>query len=203
MKKSEFAIIEAFMLECPVDVAHDCNHVYRVLGNAVDIARHEGGVDMDILIAACLLHDIGRPRQYADSSLCHAQVGAEMAYEFLVNHNWSEERANHVRSCITTHRYRKNNKPASIEAKILFDADKLEVAGAVGIARTILYDGQTGGGIDGFIYEYNFKLKHIYDRFYTARGKKLAKERQKTAVDFYNGLIGETELNDKNGYLED
>lgn len=35
--------------------------------------------------------------------------------------------------------YRKSNPPQSIEAKILFDADKLDAAGAMGIARTLIY----------------------------------------------------------------
>lgn len=45
------------------------------------------------------------------------------------------------KQCIKTHRYRTNNPPESLEAKILFDADKLDAAGAIGIARTLLYKG--------------------------------------------------------------
>lgn len=142
MNKSDYEQIEAFMLTHMTDSAHDPHHIYRVLNAAVDIARYESGVDMDVLIAACILHDIGREQQFADHSLCHAQIGSEMAYDFLISQRWETSRASHVQACIITHRFRKGNIPASIEAKILFDADKLEAAGAMGIMRTLSHGGQ-------------------------------------------------------------
>ena len=51
---------------------------------ALDIARFEEGVDADVLIAACLLHDIGRREQFENPSLEHALVGAEKARKFLL-----------------------------------------------------------------------------------------------------------------------
>ena len=71
----------------------------------------------------------------------HALAGGEKAYHFLLEQGFSESYAERVRDCISTHRYRKGNPPRSLEAKILFDADKLEAAGAMGIARTLLYKG--------------------------------------------------------------
>ena len=82
MTKQEYTTIENFMLDCMKDSAHDKHHIYRVLNAAVDIAAHEPNVDMRILTAACLLHDIGRDAQAANKALCHAQVGAEMAQNF-------------------------------------------------------------------------------------------------------------------------
>lgn len=179
--------IEEYMRTHMNDAAHDPQHVYRVLNSAVDIARSESGVDMEVLVAACLLHDIGRDRQYADPSLCHAQEGGGMAYDFLISLGWERERAEHVRACIASHRFRKGSKPESIEAKILFDADKLDAAGAIGIVRTLIHSGD----VDSFIHEYNFKLKRVYDKFYTARGREIAEKRKKTAVKFYEGLMEE------------
>lgn len=205
------------MLNQMQDSAHDRHHVYRVLNSALDIANHEGAVDADVLLAACLLHDIGREKQSANLELCHAQIGSEMAYEFLLSRKWNIQKALHVRECISSHRYRKDNPPQSIEAKILFDADKLDSSGALGIARTLIYGGQIvepiyildedgniivdGGGaeISSFFQEYNYKLKKIYNSFYTAYAKSVAIERQKTAVDFYNGLHSEISKNYENG----
>ena len=45
------------MLSCTEDSAYDKEHIYRVLYNALEIAKTENNVDYDILIAACLLHD--------------------------------------------------------------------------------------------------------------------------------------------------
>ena len=84
MTREIYNAIERHMLGTMDDSAHDCQHVYRVLYNALEIAKEESEVDYDILIAACLLHDIGRPDQVANPSLCHAEVGSEKAYRFLL-----------------------------------------------------------------------------------------------------------------------
>ena len=193
---------------CTEDSAHDEEHIYRVLYNALRIAQGEADVDYDVLIAACLLHDIGRPEQFRDPTLCHARVGSEKAYCFLLDNGFGEEFASRVRSCILTHRFRKAMEPKSVEAKILFDADKLDVTGALGIARTLMYKGNmtepiytklpsgeisdgTQGGPDSFFREYKRKLERLYDRFYTKTGAALGKERQAIAAAFYESLYRE------------
>lgn len=211
MTKKEYQSIEEYMLECMKDSAHDKMHVYRVLYMALDIGAHEADVDFDVLIAACLLHDVGRERQAQDLELDHAEIGAVMAHDFLLSIGWAESRASHVKDCVLHHRYRKGDMPVSIEAKIVFDADKLDVTGAVGIARTLIYGGQVteplyvlddsgdiikhGGGaeISSFVQEYNYKLGGIYDRFYTDHARALAQHRKRAATHFYQSLMSEIE----------
>lgn len=82
MKRSDYETLERYMLDCMTDSAHDSEHIYRVLFVALDIARFEEGVDADVLIAACLLHDIGRREQFENTSLEHALVGAERRGSF-------------------------------------------------------------------------------------------------------------------------
>ena len=82
MTHQTYTHIEAYMRTCMSDSAHDVEHIYRVLYNALQIAEGEENVDRDVLIAACLLHDIGRQEQFAEPSLCHARVGAEKAGGF-------------------------------------------------------------------------------------------------------------------------
>ena len=219
MTQSEFKNIESYMLNLMQDSAHDRHHIYRVLNAALDIAKHIEECDTDVLIAACLLHDIGREKQFEDiENICHAEVGGDMAYDYLLSQKWEIQKALHVKECISTHRYRNNNTPQSIEAKILFDADKLEACGATGIARTLIYGGQVteplyildndgniivdGGGaeISSFFQEYNYKLKEVYNTFYTKRAREIAKKRQKTAIDFYDGLYSEITENYENGF---
>ena len=141
MTQETFTILENYMLSCMEDSVHDKEHIYRVLYNAMEIAKTETDVDYDVLICTCLLHDIGRKEQFDNPSLCHAMVGGEKAYYFLIEHGFEEGYAEAVKQCIQTHRYRKSNPPESLEAKILFDADKLDVAGAIGVARTLVYRG--------------------------------------------------------------
>ncbi|MDR2686601.1 MAG: HD domain-containing protein [Oscillospiraceae bacterium] len=200
--------IEQYMRDCMCDSAHDTQHVYRVLNYAMDIAAHEPGVDPEILRAACLLHDIGRAEQYADPRVDHAACGAEKARAWLEANGHSADFARAVGGCILAHRFRSGHPPASLEAKILFDADKLDACGAMGIARTLLYNGIVGlplymlgeGGavLDGtadtqntFFREYKFKLEKLYGRFYTERGEALAQSRRKAAREFYEALLRE------------
>ncbi len=210
MNATVFQKLEAHMLSCMRDSAHDKEHVYRVLYMALDIAAHEDRVNMDVLLTACLLHDIGRQAQYADPTVCHAAYGAELAHNYLLQQGFSLDFADHVAACIRTHRFRKNNPPASVEAKILFDADKLDATGAMGIARTLQYNGkmdeplysltENGTVSDGsadmapsFLQEYRFKLQKLYGRFYTARGTALAAQRKAAAEAFYLQLLQEAQ----------
>lgn len=211
MKRETYQLVENYMRSCMEDSAHDREHVYRVLYNALDIAETEMDVNYDILIAACLLHDIGRKEQFENPALCHAKVGGEKAYHFLAEHGFATDYAEQVKQCIIAHRYRRDAQPQSLEAKILFDADKLDVAGAIGIARTLVYkgavseplysvspEGEVFTGEDdttpSFFQEYKYKLEKLYAHFYTKRAAELAKERQQNAVDFYNALYHEVSI---------
>lgn len=208
MTQECYRTIESYMLSCMDDSAHDAEHVYRVLYNALEIAKAEPDTNYDVLIAACLLHDIGRIDQINEPSLCHAAVGSEKAHRFLLELGMNTDFADQVRHCIQTHRFRKNLQPQTLEAKILFDADKLDVTGAIGIARTLMYRGTLteplyrmlpdGSISDGtheighsFFREYKFKLEKLYDRFYTPKGAELARDRQAIAAAFYENLYKE------------
>ena len=100
MDRASFDRLEAFMRACMRDSAHDREHVYRVLYTALDIAAHETNADLDVLIAACLLHDIGRQEQMEAPSLDHAAVGAEKAERLLLKKGFPAEFAGKVADCI-------------------------------------------------------------------------------------------------------
>ena len=209
MTQDNYCLIETYMLSCAADSAHDAEHIYRVLYNALEIAKGEEGVDHDVLIAACLLHDIGRKEQLEDPTKCHAMVGSQKAWNFLRSNGFSEEFAQQVRHCIQVHRFRKSLPPQTVEAKILFDADKLDVTGAIGAARTLQYNGALGEPIyatapdgtildgsgedegDSYFREHCFKLSRVYDRFLTAAGARMAAERQEAAERFYRDVLRE------------
>lgn len=208
MQRADFDRIEAYLNQHLKDSAHDRQHIDRVLYAALDIGEHEQDVNFDILIAACLLHDVARPLEAPGSDVCHARAGGAMAYDFLRSIGWGEEACRHVRDAIITHRYRTDARPQTIEAKILFDADKLDAAGALGIARTLLYKGQHGQPLytldtnghveDGsetkkpsLFREYRFKLQNVYEGMLTARGQELALARRTTAEAFYRDMLAE------------
>lgn len=216
MNTQVYQLLEEYMQACMSDSAHDREHVYRVLKNALVIGESTPGVNYDVLIAACLLHDIARPEQIANPEVCHAAAGSEKAYQFLLSNGFHERFAASVRDCIRTHRFRKNDQPESLEAKILFDADKLDVVGAIGVARTLIYkgtvsdplytrnpDGSISDGAEGetssFFREYKFKLEKLYDRFYTEKGREMALQRRQAAEQFYENLYSEVTAFDRVG----
>ncbi len=226
MNNQNYTLIENYMLSCMEDSAHGKDHIYRVLYQALRIAKTEENVDYDVLITACLLHDVGRKEQFEDPKVCHAMAGAEKAYKFLMENGFDKDFSEKIRHCIQTHRYRESNQPQTLEAKILFDADKLDVVGAMGIARTLLYKGKmeeplysllpdgsvsdgTGDKEPSFFQEYKYKLEGLYSKFYTKKATELAKERQAAAADFYNSLYKEVQDSYGNGkeelekYIED
>jgi uncharacterized protein len=198
--------IEKYMYECMQDTAHDPEHIFRVLYQSLNIAsKRNEKINFDVLIASCLLHDIGREKQFKNKKICHAQIGGIMAKEFLLKNNWSEDTAEHINRCISSHRFRGDNIPETIEAKILFDSDKLDAIGCLGIARTLMYkgivreniytvkngeicNGENKNDEESFFKEYNIKLKNLYDKFYTEEAKEIANKYKEYARLFYKKL---------------
>lgn len=218
MTKDEFNQIVSFSKACAKDAAHDAEHTMRVLYLALDIARFEQNADIDVLIAACLLHDIGRADEKSDPSADHAVIGAGRAYRYLTENGWPDGKARHAAACIRAHRYRKGQRHESVESRILFDADKLDVAGAIGVARTLQYGGAhgealytlsqegavedgTGEYLPSFMHEYMFKLRRVGEKLHTARAKELYKSRESAARDYYEELLKEARDIHENGRM--
>ena len=195
--------------------AHSMDHVMRVYNLCLHLAKYEENVDMEVLLPAALLHDIARVKEDTDQSrsIDHALLGADMAEEILESMDFLREKIDDVKACIVSHRFRNDNEPVSIEAKILFDADKIDVLGAVGIARTYMLAGQyrqllytdvpvveyVKGNIkeSGRIkeiskhapnIEYEMKFKKIPDMLYTSKAREIAKERLKYMEGYFKRL---------------
>ena len=192
---------------------HDWDHTERVLHNSRIIAQGESdnsNVDMLIVEAAALLHDIGRVEELKNNGkICHADLGFEITPGILRECGFEdEEEIAKIAECVKRHRFRgKSEKPETIEQKIIFDADKLDSIGAVGIGRAIHFSGRIGSklhntekealnsesysGEDSAYREYLVKLRHIPDRMLTETGKKLAHERAKFMHLFFDTLNDE------------
>lgn len=189
--------------------SHGWDHVQRVVICADRIARNEKA-DSFIVKVAAILHDIAREIEDTSSGKnCHAQLGSEMAYEFLKEIGLDETRAHHIAECIAAHRFRNRKKPATIEAMVLFDADKLDSIGAIGIGRAFLFSGEVGAKLhnpgidihttkayseeDTAYREYIVKLRRIKDIMLTAEGKRIAIGRHNFMEEFFTRLQAEAE----------
>lgn len=191
------------------DPVHGFDHILRVLHVAERLAETEGA-DLEIVRAAVLLHDASGAETGGEGRAEHQHHSADFAKQILEAEGWSPERIAAVQHCIRAHRFRGDEAPQSLEAKILFDADKLDVIGAFGVTRTIAYDVVMGWPFyaevsDQFqktgkkeadethssYHEYLFKLSKIKDRLHTAAAKKIAESRQAFLNEFFEQLDGE------------
>lgn len=189
--------------------SHDWEHTERVYRLCMHIGRVEGA-DLEVLAIAALLHDIGRAIQDTSrGTLCHAEQGARIAEEILEKHIMPLEKKENIIHCIVSHRYRNSHHPQSLEAKVLFDADKLDAIGAVGIARAYLFAGEVGAVLhnpdldplmakpysrdDTGYREYMVKLSKIKDRMLTPEGRYMAQERHAFMEEFFSRFLKEFE----------
>lgn len=189
--------------------SHDWEHTLRVFRLCEKMGRAENA-DMDVLRAAAYLHDIGRVFQDASGGeVCHAEKGAQMAGPLVETLPLTDSQKRNIIHCIRSHRFRNHHQPATVEAKILFDADKLDAIGAVGVARAFLFAGEVGARLhnpgikveDAVPYskndtgyrEFKVKLCKIKDHMLTAEGRKLARKRHAFMDDFFNRFLDEYE----------
>jgi len=189
--------------------SHDWQHTLRVTAMCKKIAQTEPNADIEILICAAYLHDIGR--KYQDESkgaVCHAEKSAILAEPFIKALNIKENRKKNIIHCIKSHRFRGDNIPNTLEAKILFDADKLDSIGAIGVARAFLFAGEIGASLhtgididktvsysneDTGYREFKMKLSKIKDKMFTKEGRRIAEERDVFMRLFFKRFLLEQE----------
>jgi uncharacterized protein len=218
LNENQLEILQLVEKELAKDPSHTLDHIIRVYKIAMLIVETEKNVNVDILKTAILLHDIARLIEDKDNSgkTDHAILGAKMAENILANQKHSKDDIEKITHCISSHRYRSEFKPRSIEAKILFDADKIDLLGAIGIARLFMIAGKynqklfssepidvyirknlVGGKINGRIkekskhspnIEFKTKIVKIPDKLYTQKAKELAKERIEFMDSFFHKL---------------
>jgi uncharacterized protein len=188
---------------------HDWSHTQRVYNLCVHIGKKEKA-DTDVLEIAAILHDIARDIQTKNKGkICHAQKGAEMARGILLEYDIPEKKMDNIIHCIKTHRFRGNDTPQTKEARILFDADKLDAIGAIGIARAFHFSGEIGSRVhdknidvkntkeysqnDTAYREFLVKLHKVKDRVLTNEGRRIAQGRHAYMIQFFERLNNEVD----------
>jgi uncharacterized protein len=118
-------------------------HVHRVWQMARTIGQQERGADMLVVELAALLHDLAH-WQLTDGDETH---GPYEVARFLAELGVAEAAVKQVLQIIRDTKYKgaqRRPELASIESKIVYDADKLDSLGAMGIAKTFSYGGAHG-----------------------------------------------------------
>jgi uncharacterized protein len=198
------------------DAAHDYDHIQRVMALADTIQVREGG-DLATIWAAVALHDIGQARERRSGG-DHAYIGAEMAVELLSGTQFPQEVIPGVHQAIRDHRMTGGATPQSLEGRILYDADKIDSLGAIGIGRLYCITGRYNQKVyaplpDGITepvdpllvrqlrrrpdyspsVEFRLLFGNLCERMTTRTGRELARERYEYMECFFTRLQLEAE----------
>ena len=188
--------------------SHDLDHTLRVMHNAETLLEFYPEADADVVRLSALLHDIARPEESAQcGECCHAELSAVYATEILKAAEIPSAIAEAAVNAIKCHRFRRGEAPDTLEAQILYDADKLDSLGAVGLGRAFLFAGHCGARLhntesealssppysreDTAYREYLVKLRFVPEKMFTLEGKKIAASRLQFMKDFFSALDAE------------
>ncbi|CAH2599078.1 HD domain-containing protein [Rhodovastum atsumiense] len=190
-------------LDAGDDGAHDLAHLLRVWRNAQAIAAVEGGAG-DVLAAAVLLHDCVAVEKSSPLRAQASRLAADRARDILGDLGWPAERIEAVAHAIAAHSFSAGIAPASLEARVLQDADRLDAIGHIGIARCFY----TGGRLGSALYDpwdiraerrqlddahyaldhFRAKLLRLADGFQTGTGARMAAQRTQVIATFLAGF---------------
>jgi uncharacterized protein len=198
------------------DAAHDYDHLVRVIALADKIQASEGG-NLPTIWGAVALHDIGQERERRQGG-DHALIGAALAAELLKNSPFPQEYIPAVQQAIQEHRMTGGKIPQTLEGRILYDADKLDCLGAIGIGRLYCITGRYNQKVYAPIpddvvepidpqmirnlrrrpdyspyIEFQILFGNLPDRMTTNTGRELAHERFDYMQEFFTRLRREVE----------
>lgn len=167
---------------------HDAGHSIRVYRNAMRLARHDPDCDGRIVALAALLHDAD------DHKLFHTENN-ENAHRFLERNSLPQAEIDRICEIINAVSFSKNRgkTPASIEGRIVQDADRLDAIGAVGIARTFAFGGKAGRPLEDSLQHFYDKLLLLKDEMNTEEAKALAAVRHAYLEGFLAEYRAETD----------
>ena len=174
--------------------SHGPDHHMRVLRNALKLAKGRDA-DLEILIPACLLHDISAyfPEEVGDN---YHDEDPKRAEKILHKNVFPKEKIDVVVDAIANHGSAGEFKTKRIseESKILCDADKLDVFGPIGVARIIMVKTLRGGTLNDVVEDFYAK-GHLLRKWngMSNRAKKIGKKDFEYSMQFLKSLAKKLE----------
>ncbi len=193
------------------DPAHDIAHVQRVVNNARTILAEEraAGASLDefVVLAGGWLHDIVQLPKDSGLPGESARRSAEQALVYLDALGVGAGRARHIATAVRTHSFSGGERPQTIEAAIVQDADRLDALGAVGLARLFavanemrsqLYDPADPLAENRPLDDKRYALDHIATKLLklpelmtTPTARQLARSRATYLIDYRDQFLRE------------
>jgi len=167
---------------------HSYSHVDRVFRIATFLVKREKA-DVELVQIGAILHDIGRTVGEP-----HNETGARLASEILSGTDFPREKSDRVARIVLHHALPLRDKLETLEEKIVWDADKIDLLGAAGVARVFHWLGKRP--FETVVKDCFEELKPIYNLLNTATAKTIAKERHARTMAFLSALEQELSLKD-------
>lgn len=128
------------------DVAHDIEHVKRVVHSALFLCPGEGANER-IVHAAAWLHDCVHVAKDSPDRVRASGMCAQEAGRHLRSLGWCETDVLAVEHAVEAHSFSAAIEPTTPEARVVQDADRLDALGAHGLARNLMLAGSWGGAL--------------------------------------------------------
>jgi uncharacterized protein len=168
--------------------AHSFDHVQRVYDIATLIAEQEQA-DIEVVQVGALLHDIGRI--IGDP---HSQNGVALARDILQTLQHPADKINVIANIIAQHDLK--GQPKTLEEQIVWDADKIDLLGIMGIVKTFHYAGETQRSFDEACAFCFNRLHTIFPMLHTRTAQKIAQKRNAQLLKALKLLDRELKLTD-------
>ena len=171
---------------------HDDNHTLRVRTLALRIAASHPEADLFVIEMAALLHDAD------DHKLFPASPGdpeCPNARRFMACHDIGTDTIDEICRSISSVSFSRNraNKPPSIEAAIVQDADRLDATGAIAIARTFAYGGSRNRPLAESAEHLREKCMTLASAMNTPEAHEMAQSRHAFLAAFLDELDAEAD----------
>jgi uncharacterized protein len=169
---------------------HDFTHVLRVLKYTEMLAKKEKA-DGEIVRYAALFHDYIREARHEIKG-DHANLSAKAVKKILPRYV-AKEKIPAILRAIRSHSRRSGIKPRTIEDKIMWDADKLDGFGPMGIARFLIIGDSLGLTIKRGVKNARDQITGVYntDFAYTKTAQNLIEKRLKKSMRMCREILEE------------
>ncbi|NIY92023.1 HD domain-containing protein [Vibrio diazotrophicus] len=135
-KQMEERLFSFIRLEMNQDLAHDIDHVLRVVKTAKSLCYKERAIE-EVVIPAAYLHDCFSFEKNHPERSQSSVIAAEKAVSFLKSISYPSMYIDDIAHAIEAHSYSAKIEARTLEAKIVQDADRLDALGAIGVSRCL------------------------------------------------------------------
>ncbi len=184
-------VLDYVLEHVPRNGSHGLNHILKVWKFGMELGR-KLRADLEILEPALLLHDIIRT---PETESVHATLSAEKANEILPRFGYTEDEVEQIVYCIRNHSDSEEGDPESLEAKILYDADKVDGIGPEGVRRVIALAREKGTSLKDAARWYKERIETALAKLHFPESRELAKEKLEFSLEWIERILNEKRKN--------